>query len=181
MHKGKIDVYSGIGRILGPSIFSPMPGTISVEMADGSENEMLVPNNVIIATGSRPRMLDGLHVDGQTIFTSNEYLEIEKLPKSVLIVGGGVIGIEWASMLNDFDVDVTIIENSERILPTEDAEISAEMAKILKKRGVTIITNAEFRAEQVNVTEVTATVTLPSGEQYTARAIAPFCWETSKY
>ncbi|MEG0381606.1 MAG: FAD-dependent oxidoreductase, partial [Kurthia sp.] len=118
MKKGKIDVYNGYGRILGPSIFSPMPGTISVEMNDGSENEMLVPKNVIIATGSRPRMLAGVEIDGQTIFTSDEFLKITKLPKSIIIVGGGVIGIEWASMLHDFDVDVTIIEVGPRILPT---------------------------------------------------------------
>ena len=55
MKQGKIDVYEGIGRILGPSIFSPLPGTISVEMNDGTENEMLIPKNVIIATGSRPK------------------------------------------------------------------------------------------------------------------------------
>src|SRR5690606_9074520 len=78
MKKGKIDVYDGFGRILGPSIFSPMPGTISVEMNDGTENEMLVPQNVIIATGSRPRTLDGLKVDGKKVFTSDEFLTIEK-------------------------------------------------------------------------------------------------------
>ena len=60
MKKGKIDVYEGTGRILGPSIFSPMPGTISVEMNNGEENEMLIPKNVIIATGSRPRTVDGI-------------------------------------------------------------------------------------------------------------------------
>ncbi len=60
IQKGKMDVYYGTGRILGPSIFSPMPGTISVEMKDGSENEMLIPKNVILATGSRPRTVDGI-------------------------------------------------------------------------------------------------------------------------
>ena len=76
-----------------------MPGTISVEMQDGSENEMLIPKNVILATGSRPRHLQGLKVDGEKVFTSDEFLTIEELPKSVVIIGGGVIGVEWASML----------------------------------------------------------------------------------
>ena len=67
MKKGKIDVFDGTGRILGPSIFSPMPGTISVEMKNGDENEMLILKNVIIATGSRPRTLAGIDVDGQMI------------------------------------------------------------------------------------------------------------------
>ena len=122
--KGKIDVYLGTGRILGPSIFSPMPGTISVEMADGSDNEMLVPTNVVIATGSKPRHLDGINVDGQTILDSNDMLTLTQLPKSITIVGGGVIGIEWASMLHDFGVKVTVLEAGSQIIPTEDHEIA---------------------------------------------------------
>src|SRR5690606_25560477 len=105
--------------ILGPSIFSPMPGTISVEMNNGEENAMLLPKNVIVSTGSRPNTLPGLEIDGEYILTSDEALELESLPKSMLIVGGGVIGIEWASMLADFGVEVTVIEYVDRILPTE--------------------------------------------------------------
>lgn len=147
MKKGKIDVYYGTGRILGPSIFSPMPGTISVELADGGENEMLVPTNVIIATGSKPATLEGIPVDGERILNSDHALELESLPASILIVGGGVIGIEWASMLCDFGVDVTVLEYGDRILPTEDADISKEMTKALTKRGVRIVTNARMQTE----------------------------------
>lgn len=153
MKKGKIDVYDGFGRILGPSIFSPMPGTISVEMNDGTENEMLVPQNVIIATGSRPRTLDGLKVDGKKVFTSDEFLTIEKLPKSAIIIGGGVIGVEWASMLTDFDVEVTMIELGDRLLPTEDAAISAEMLKSLKKRGVNVHFNVKLDPSAIDTKE----------------------------
>lgn len=144
MKKGEIDVYNGIGRILGPSIFSPMSGTVSVEMADGSENEMLIPTNIIIATGSSPRTIDGIPVDGQTVLTSDHALMLETLPSSILIVGGGVIGIEWASMLADFGVDVTVLEIGQRILPTEDAEISDEMNKLLVKRGIQIVTDVKL-------------------------------------
>jgi len=147
MKKGKIDVYEGTGRILGPSIFSPMPGTISVEMNDGSENEMLVPKNVIIATGSRPRTLPGLDIDGQFVITSDEALQLETLPASIIIVGGGVIGIEWASLLNDFGVQVTVLEYADRILPTEDRDVSKEVEKLLKKRGIHIVTNAKVLPE----------------------------------
>lgn len=153
MKKGKIDVYDGFGRILGPSIFSPMPGTISVEMNDGTENEMLIPQNVIIATGSRPRTLDGLKVDGKNVYTSDEFLTIEKLPKSVIIIGGGVIGVEWASMLVDFDVDVTIIELGDRLLPTEDAAISAEMLKSLEKRGVNVHFNVQLDPSAIDTND----------------------------
>jgi dihydrolipoamide dehydrogenase len=147
MKKGKIDVYAGIGRILGPSIFSPMPGTISVEMNDGTENEILVPKNVIIATGSRPRTLPGLEIDGELVITSDEALQMETLPSSIIIVGGGVIGIEWASMLNDFGVEVTVLEYADRILPTEDRDVSKEVEKLLKRRGITIVTEAKVIPE----------------------------------
>lgn len=147
MKKGKIDVYEGIGRILGPSIFSPMPGTISVEMNNGTENEILIPKNVIIATGSRPRSLPGLEIDGEYVMSSDEALEMKTLPDSILIVGGGVIGIEWASMLSDFGVKVTIIEYADRIIPTEDHEISKEMQRIMKKKGIKMITGAKVLPE----------------------------------
>jgi dihydrolipoamide dehydrogenase len=147
MKQGKIDVYEGLGRILGPSIFSPMPGTISVEMNNGEENQMLIPKNVVIATGSRPRTLPGLDIDGEHVLSSDEALELENLPKSMVIVGGGVIGIEWASMLTDFGVEVTVLEYADRIVPTEDKEISKEMQRLMKKKGVKIVTGAKVLPE----------------------------------
>lgn len=151
MKKGKIDVYHGTGRILGPSIFSPMPGTISVEMDDGSENEMLIPNYIIIATGSRPRSLPGLAIDGTHVITSDEALSMESLPDSIIIVGGGVIGIEWASMLSDFGVEVTVIEHAPVILPTEDEEVSREMQRLLKKKKVTVVTGAKVDPDSIDI------------------------------
>ena len=79
--------------------------------------------------------------------TSDEALLMEELPKSILIVGGGVIGIEWASMLADFGVDVTVLEYADRIIPTEDKEISQEMQRLFKKKGIKIITGAKVLAE----------------------------------
>lgn len=147
MKQGKIDVFYGTGRILGPSIFSPMPGTISVEFENGDENEMLIPKNVIVATGSRPRSLPGLEIDGTQVMTSDEALSLEELPKSIIIVGGGVIGIEWASMLDDFGVEVTVLEYADRVLPTEDKEVSKEMQRLLKKRGIKVVTSAKVLPE----------------------------------
>ena len=147
MKKGKIDVFEGLGRMLGPSIFSPMPGTISVEMNNGDENEMLILKNLIIATGSRPRTLPGLEIDEQQIMSSDGALSMEALPKSIIIVGGGVIGIEWASMLNDFGVEVTVLEYADRIIPTEDEDISKEMKKLLTKKGITFVTSAKVLPE----------------------------------
>jgi dihydrolipoamide dehydrogenase len=147
MKKGKIDVYEGTGRILGPSIFSPTPGTISVERTDGQENTMLIPQHVLIATGSSPRSLPGLEPDGHMVLTSDHALRLQQLPESILIVGGGVIGIEWASMLADFDVNVTVLEYAKQILPTEDADIAKEAAKQLKKKGIMFATNAKVLPE----------------------------------
>ncbi|NRF44663.1 dihydrolipoyl dehydrogenase [Bacillus subtilis] len=152
MKKGKIDVYTGYGRILGPSIFSPLPGTISVERGNGEENDMLIPKQVIIATGSRPRMLPGLEADSKSVLTSDEALQMEELPQSIIIVGGGVIGIEWASMLHDFGVKVTVIEYADRILPTEDLEISKEMESLLKKKGIQFITGAKVLPDTMTKT-----------------------------
>lgn len=152
MKKGKIDVYTGYGCILGPSIFSPLPGTISVERGNGEENDMLIPKQVIIATGSRPRMLPGLEADGKSVLTSDEALQMEELPQSIIIVGGGVIGIEWASMLHDFGVKVTVIEYADRILPTEDLEISKEMESLLKKKGIQFITGTKVLPDTMTKT-----------------------------
>ncbi|MCA1058190.1 dihydrolipoyl dehydrogenase [Rossellomorea aquimaris] len=158
MKQGKIDVFEGLGRILGPSIFSPMPGTISVEMNNGEENAMLIPKNVIVATGSRPRSLPGLEIDGEYVLSSDEALSLEELPKSIIIVGGGVIGIEWASMLSDFDVEVTVVEYADKIVPTEDHEISKEMQRLMKKKGVKIVTGAKVLPESLETGDGTVTI-----------------------
>lgn len=147
MKQGKIDVFEGIGRILGPSIFSPLPGTISVEMNHGGENEMLIPKNIIVATGSRPRTLPGLEIDSEFVLTSDDALSLETLPSSIIIVGGGVIGIEWASMLSDFGANVTVIEYADSIIPTEDKEISKEMTRLMKKKGIKVVTSAKVLSE----------------------------------
>lgn len=137
----KISIYQGKGRILGPSIFSPIPGAISIEPADGSESKIITPKYVMIATGSRPKHLPTFNIDGINILDSDSALQMEELPKSMIIVGGGVIGVEWASLLSDFGVSVTLLEQADRILPTEDSDISKEMNRVLKKRKVKIITS----------------------------------------
>lgn len=156
MKKGKIDCFYGKARLLGPSIFSPLPGgTVSVEMNDGSENEMLIPQNIIVATGSKPRELEGLPFDGDKIVNSDHLLAMEELPSSIIIVGGGVIGIEWASCLNDLGVKVTVIEYGDRILPSEDVDISKELLKELKKRGIEVYANAELIPSSIDISDET--------------------------
>lgn len=152
MRKNKIKVLHGTGRVIGPSIFSPKSGAIAVELEDG-EMETVVPAHLIIATGSRPRHIPGLEPDGRFILTSDEALQLDKLPASIIIVGGGVIGVEWASMLNDFGVEVTVVETADRLIPLEDEEISREMQKLLTKRGVKILTGSQVIPESLGKDE----------------------------
>lgn len=139
MRKHKIRVIEGNGRVIGPSIFSPKSGAVAVELPDG-EMETIVPTNLIIATGSRPRTLPGLEPDGNHILSSDEALQLADLPGSMLIVGGGVIGVEWASLLNDFGVQVTVVEAANQLLPAEDEDVARELQKQLQRRGIEVIT-----------------------------------------
>ncbi|MDA9929688.1 dihydrolipoyl dehydrogenase [Alphaproteobacteria bacterium] len=107
-----------------------------------STGEALQAGNVIIATGARARAIPGMDADGKTILTYREAMVPETMPKSLLIVGSGAIGAEFASFYNDMGVEVTLIEALDRILPVEDAEISDFVHKAFTKRGIKIITGA---------------------------------------
>ncbi|GGB38301.1 dihydrolipoyl dehydrogenase [Virgibacillus dakarensis] len=144
MAKGKIDVYEGTGYLKSNK-------RLTVNLSDGKQ-KVLQAKNVIIATGSQPRALPGLAFDEQNVLSSNGILSLTTLPKSILIVGGGVIGMEWASMLHDFGVDVTVLEYSPRILPTEDEAISNELLKLYKSKKVKIVTSAQVDATSYKTT-----------------------------
>ncbi|WP_348622893.1 dihydrolipoyl dehydrogenase [Paenibacillus peoriae] len=164
MRKNKITVLSGKGRVIGPSIFSPKSGAVAVELEDG-EMETIVPAHLIIATGSRPRVLSGLEPDGEFILSSDEALTMEELPASLIIVGGGVIGVEWASMLNDFGVEVTVVEAANRLIPTEDEDVSREMQRLLTKRGVKVLTGSQVLAKTYGKDEEGVQIDVQKGEE----------------
>lgn len=145
MKQNKIEVVYGNGRIMGASIFSPRSGVVSVDRENG-ESDILIPGQLVIATGSRPRQVDALPIDGKVIVTSDEALEMDSLPESIVIVGGGVIGVEWASMMIDFGVNVTLVEMSDRLIPQEDVDISKRLRASLTSRGVTIYTSVAVEA-----------------------------------
>lgn len=156
--KGKIDVYEGYGRIMGPSIFSPRAGTVSVEYDGDRENDMLVPKYVMIATGSRANTLPGLELDETQVMSSTGALKMKRVPSSITIIGGGVIGVEWASMLSDFGSKVTVLEYLDRVLPGEDADISKEMQRAMKKKGIKVITSAEVNGDLTEIQDDQVTV-----------------------
>lgn len=159
LKKNGVQVIEGYGRVMGPSIFSPTAGAVSVEKADG-EVEIIAPRNVILATGSRPKTLPGLTIDGEHVITSDHALKLNELPKSMIIIGGGVIGVEWASMYADFGVEVTLVEFADRILTTEDEDVSAEVAKLLgrRKTKVRILTSTGAQGDSVRVDGQTVSI-----------------------
>ncbi|QSO45799.1 dihydrolipoyl dehydrogenase [Alicyclobacillus mengziensis] len=150
MKKHNIQVYSAVGRLMGPSIFSPQAGSVMVDYGNG-ETEILAPRYTLVATGSTPKSLPGLAFDGIKVLSSDDALNLTSLPEAMLIVGAGAIGVEWASMLSDMGVQVTLIEFLPRILPLEDEDISKEAARLLKKRGVKIVTEARVEPASLEI------------------------------
>lgn len=164
MKKNGIEVIEGFARVMGPSIFSPRAGAVRIERADG-ESEIVTPNHVIIATGSRPKSLPGLHVDGTHVITSDEALALQEVPKSMIVVGAGAIGVEWASMMNDFGCEVTLVEYLPRILPLEDEEISKELERNFKKRKIKLHTGSQVMTDTVRIEAGDVLVDMKKGDQ----------------
>ncbi|MBR6126335.1 FAD-dependent oxidoreductase, partial [bacterium] len=98
-------------------------------------------DKIILATGAKPRVIKGLEFDGDFILSSDDILEIQKLPKSILIVGSGAIGIEWARILSNFDVEVTIVEMAEHLVPLADIEVSKRVERIFKQKKIKFYLN----------------------------------------
>jgi len=139
MKKNRVDVAAGFGRLAGP-------GRVSVTGADGAETIHQV-KNVIIATGSTPRSLPGMDIDDKTVLSSTSMLELTEVPKSLVVIGSGAVGVEFASMHARFGAKVTIIEVLPRIVPVEDEEISRELAASFKRQGLAIY--PETRVERI--------------------------------
>ncbi len=128
MKKNKVSVLRGHGVLTGPT---------SVRVSGGESGDVEASaTNLILATGSAPRSLPGLEPDGSLIITSDEALARNDAPKRVAIVGAGAIGVEWASMYRDFGAEVTLVEYLDRVVPLEDPDISKELARTFRKRGI---------------------------------------------
>lgn len=140
-----------------------LTGPRSVRTADG--REFTAARAVVLATGSRPRVLPGLEPDGDTVVTSDDALFAPGLPASVLVLGGGAIGVEYASFHRSMGAGVTLVEAAERLVPLEDADVSRHLARGLKKRGIDVRTGSGLEGvERLAGGGVRATVRGPRGD-----------------
>lgn len=148
LKKHKVPVFDGFGKLQGK-------GSVAVEK-DGKVIETLTGKHIIIATGARARVIPGFEPDGKFVWTYKEALVPDVMPKKLLVIGSGAIGIEFASFFKTLGADVTVVEMMDRIVPVEDAEISALLEKSLKKQGMKFIKNAKVSKLDKGKDEVTA-------------------------
>ncbi|HUW79361.1 MAG TPA: dihydrolipoyl dehydrogenase, partial [Acidocella sp.] len=151
LKKNKVTVYDGFGRLTGG-------GHLAVSSADGKPKAMLHAKHIILATGARPRQIPGIEVDGKLIWSYFEAMVPTAMPKSLLVIGSGAIGIEFASFYRNMGAEVTVVEMLDRVLPVEDAEVSAFARKAFEKQGMRIITSATVKSAEKGKDSVTVTV-----------------------
>jgi dihydrolipoamide dehydrogenase len=154
--KNKVERVHGHARLAGP-------GRIDVTGPSGKQT--VEAKHVVLATGSAPRLIPGLKVDGQKVVTSDELLDNRNVPKRLIVLGAGAVGVEFASVYRRFGSEVTIVEMLPRLLPVEDDDISAEFEKAFRRRGIKSMTNAKL--ERVDVTDagVKAMITTAKGTE----------------
>ncbi|MDP6691543.1 MAG: dihydrolipoyl dehydrogenase [Alphaproteobacteria bacterium] len=162
LKKNKVEVVTGHGRLLGK-------GGIAVEV-DGTTVMELRAKNIILATGARARDLPGMEADGKLIWSYRHALVADAIPKRLLVVGSGAIGIEFASFFNTLGSEVTVVEVLDRVLPVEDEEISAMAHKAFEKQGMRILTGVQVKGLKKAADSVADSVELPDGtaEEITA-------------
>lgn len=148
LKKNKVTVFDAYGRLKGK-------GQVEIEKKDKSK-DILSAKHIIIATGARARVLPGLEPDGKIVWTYKEAMVPETMPKSLLVVGSGAIGIEFASFYLNLGVEVTVVEVMDRIMPVEDEEISQLARKAFEKQGMKILTNAKLAKLEKGANNATA-------------------------
>jgi dihydrolipoamide dehydrogenase len=157
MRKNEVDVVRGYGRLRGLR----QDGLLGVEVPGAPE---LQAKNVILASGSVARMLPGLQADDR-VLTNIEALDLKAIPKSLVVVGAGAVGVEFASIYRSFDCEVTILEMLPRLVPLEDEEISKELARAFKRRGIKSFVGTKVEKIERTTTGVAVTFTPPDGNQ----------------
>jgi len=137
LKKNRVEILHGYGRLAGP-------GRVSISNSKGSAQEILA-NNVILATGSEAKLFPSLEADAKTILTNKEILELKEIPKSMVVIGAGAVGVEFASIFHRFGSKVTVLEMLPRAVPLEDEEISAELEKSFRHQGIAVETGAKVQ------------------------------------
>jgi dihydrolipoamide dehydrogenase len=153
MKKNKVETIKGYGKLTGPA----QNGIHTVEVSNDGKASNLRTKNVILATGSEARMIPGMEVSDR-VLTNIEILSLKEIPKSLVIVGAGAVGVEFASIYRSFDCEVTIVEMLPRLVPVEDEEVSKELARVYRKRGINFHTSA--KVDNVEKTKAGVSVTI---------------------
>jgi len=159
--KNKVESITGWGKIAGP-------GKVTVEK-EGKVTE-LETTNILLATGSEARSLPGVEIDNNIVLTNREILGLKEIPKSMIVVGCGAVGVEFASIFRTFGTEITLLEAVTRVVPLEDEEISAELHKVLVKKGMKIELEAKVESVKKGVNGATVTYKDKSGTVQTISA-----------
>ena len=152
--KNNVTWIKGTARLLGD-------GRVAVSNGD---NDELQAREIIVATGSAPRSVPGVELDGKRIITSDEAIHLKEVPRSIVILGSGAVGVEFGSIFHSFGSKVTIVELLPRLVPAEDEAVSAELEKSFKKRGITVLTGTKVTSAQVKDDGVELSAELPGGK-----------------
>ena len=159
--KNKIDWIKGTARLTGQG---------GVDVFEGDAQTLRAGKEIIVATGSAPRSVPGIAIDRTRIITSDEAIHLKEVPKSIVILGSGAVGVEFASIFRRFGSEVTIVELLPRLVPVEDEAVSAELEKSFRKQGIKVHTGARVSGATVNGPGVDVSVQLADGTAATLRA-----------
>jgi dihydrolipoamide dehydrogenase len=167
MRKNKVTVIEGYGRLTGPA--KNGIHSISVEAA-GGEKKTIQTKNAVVATGSDARLLPGIEADAERILTNMEILVMPQIPKSMVVIGAGAVGVEFGSIFKSFGSEITIVEYLPRLVPNEDEDVSKELARVFRKRGIDTHTGAKVEKVEKTDTGVKVTFTPADGKQVVKEA-----------
>jgi len=162
MKKNKVTVIKGTGKLV-------LPGKVEVTDAEGKK-QTLETKNIIIATGSVVRPIPGFETDGQHVVNSDHILELQQVPKSLIVMGAGAVGVEFASVYSRFGADTTIVELLPRLVPLEDEEVSKELERSFRKRGIKSQVDTKLEKLEKTETGVRVSGKTSKGEAVTLEA-----------
>lgn len=160
MRKNKVETVKGFGKLTGAA----QNGVHTIEVKDGSKTSQMKTKNVILAMGSEARMIPGLEPSDR-ILTNIEILNMASIPQSLIVVGSGAVGVEFASIFKSFDCEVTILEMLPRMVPLEDEEVSKELARVYRKKGINFHGGAKVEKVEKTKSGVAVTFSVDGKQQ----------------